>query len=840
MIVESSAIRFFLIRYGQLGRIGWFGTIHKLNTNRGDRVVVQAIDGAWLGTVLRSVEGSSSDSISKVSPRGELLRKASDSDLEFQQDASSKCLQLVELARAKLSGLNLIATVLDADVSLDQQVGVIQFAGDGGAALGPLAGQIANQLHLERVQWLSIADSSIVDAITEEAADSENEASRETLGENAIQRFLGQVNSIENGQLEGSELRRFANRFRGELGLTGTYLQKIRQPLMSGAGSVDRSWMVRVKATGGQMTVGQFRGLIDLSRRYGDGTLRLTMRQGLQFHHVGIHHPFQMLAAIQDLAMTTRGSCGNSLRNVTCCPMEPETDLQRYARTLAARLANRWLPQAAWLDSENLIFGDWLECDVKPPENLQTRAVLEAEHSLRHDVAYPDGYLPHKWKIAVATEGHNCVNVRANDLGIMLREVIDTSLSRPRIMADCWIGGSLAYRPGQIGSVASLGEPLGTIPVEKLESVIAALMQLHVLVTGQVTGQVTGHFAAAVDDAIEAATASRSTVERRHFRRLKYTVQRMGTGAIAEWINDHLKKQFEDQISAMPVKLEPGDVSLAGEWLQHGGIRFHGVGTNPSSFREDGCADENTWTACIAVRGGRLRFTDQNQTVWQHLLDVTSRIAIGPRHTLVVSGKGGTGLDMLCRSVLPGLAEQLILETDSLYGHAPEQVVEKSVSCSQSGFCSRVLTCVGLPTCPLAVEQAESTEAVWRIETAKAENSLVKLLELLDVTPALPGRCADGRPSVAVSGCSNGCSAPLMADLGIVAESKGSFRVFLGGGGDRLGIPVGVIDGPENLASLIEDLWRAAVVQRKKGISVRRWLLERPVSRNFAWLPAEN
>lgn len=830
---QPTAIHCYLVRYGQLGRIGWFGTVHPLNVARGDRVVVQAIDGMWIGTILRRAEPQS-----KITPRGELIRAAENADLEALTRTKQQITPLIQLAQAELIRLDLSAIVLDADVELEQQVGIVQFAGDGGAALGALAGKLAKRLQLGRVQWLAVEDSSVVQAdpqLLEESQLPENH--KHGLNDNPQATQIGQLlehcKSIANGQLEGAQLRRFANRFRHQLGLAGTYLQKVRSTSQAGSSLVDRSWMIRVKATGGQMTIGQFKGLIELCRRFGDGTLRLTMRQGLQFHRIGIREPFRMLAAIDDLAMTTRGSCGNSLRNITCCPMLPDNDLQQQAKRLAARLANRWLPQATWLDPENLNANEWLDCEVQPPMGAQ-----QDLQNHQPDTAYPKGYLPHKWKIAVATRGHNCVNVRANDLGIVLRQMTvhnfitsqtapgglssthELQPTRTMIMADCWIGGSLAYRPGQVGSVAQLAEPLGTIPLEKVDALVEALAELHLQVAGpaEQSAEQAAIRASEVDGKSEVGV-------KRHFRRLKYTVRRMGIPAIAAWIVHRL----DDAVT-----LDSAEVSEAGEWLEHAGVQkelsAHVLAGNQRS----------TSVASLGVRGGRLRFTSENLGAWDSILKTAQRVAVGPRHTLLLSGIDDAGLDVLRRNIAGPLADQLVLARDfAAKNYAPG-------GGSPSIPPDRVLTCVGLPTCPLAVEHSEQAEQAWRREAAKVADTIIRLSNLAARDSLQTSDVEDletrgfRQPSVAVSGCSNGCSAPMTVDLGIIAEKPGCFRVFIGGGGDRLGIPIAVIAGPEQLVASIMDLLQVVTEQRKEGHSIRNWLLDRPVSRNFAWPQREN
>src|SRR5690606_2774715 len=109
----------------------------------------------------------------------------------------------------------------------------------------------------------------------------------------------------------------------------------------------------------------------------------------------------------------------------------------RLARQLSASIAHRWMPAADWITWT--IEGD-PERDWEQPAMDGASAKTEGDASPA-DPAYPDGYPPHKWKIGVTTAGHNCVDVRSNDLGLVVRH----ASGQP--VVDCYAGGSLGYRP---------------------------------------------------------------------------------------------------------------------------------------------------------------------------------------------------------------------------------------------------------------------------------------------------------------------------------------------------------------------------------------------------------
>jgi sulfite reductase (NADPH) hemoprotein beta-component len=76
------------------------------------------------------------------------------------------------------------------------------------------------------------------------------------------------------------------------------------------------------------------------------------------------------------------------------------------------------------------------------------------------------------------------------------------------------------------------------------------------------------------------------------------------------------------------------------------------------------------------------------------------------------------------------------------------------------------LACVALPTCPLAM--------------AEAERYLPDFVSKLD--RVLHGLGIDGLPlSLRITGCPNGCARPYLAEIGLVGKAPGRYNLHLGG-----------------------------------------------------------
>ncbi|MEX2562973.1 MAG: MoaD/ThiS family protein [Nitriliruptoraceae bacterium] len=81
------------------------------------------------------------------------------------------------------------------------------------------------------------------------------------------------------------------------------------------------TFMVRIKVPGGQVTPAQLRGVGRISQQWGEDYGELTTRQGLQLHHVSLDELPDVLAAVEATGLTTVGGEGDTVRNITSCPV---------------------------------------------------------------------------------------------------------------------------------------------------------------------------------------------------------------------------------------------------------------------------------------------------------------------------------------------------------------------------------------------------------------------------------------------------------------------------------------------------------------------------------------
>lgn len=102
----------------------------------------------------------------------------------------------------------------------------------------------------------------------------------------------------------------------------------------------DAPGMQRIKLPYGGLTAAQMDVLADLAEEYADGICHITTRQDIQLHYVHIDDTPDLMRRLAAVGVTTREACGNSVRNVTACPLAgvcraESFDVTPYADALA-------------------------------------------------------------------------------------------------------------------------------------------------------------------------------------------------------------------------------------------------------------------------------------------------------------------------------------------------------------------------------------------------------------------------------------------------------------------------------------------------------------------------
>jgi sulfite reductase beta subunit-like hemoprotein len=130
----------------------------------------------------------------------------------------------------------------------------------------------------------------------------EERHSREAI-EAEIVRFEERIRELQSGAITPEQFRPFRLKH-------GTYGQ--RQPGFQ---------MLRVKIAAGVLTPAQLRALAIIADEYSTGRGHLTTRENVQFHFVKLENVGDAMRLLADAGLTTREACGNTVRNVTACPV---------------------------------------------------------------------------------------------------------------------------------------------------------------------------------------------------------------------------------------------------------------------------------------------------------------------------------------------------------------------------------------------------------------------------------------------------------------------------------------------------------------------------------------
>ena len=130
----------------------------------------------------------------------------------------------------------------------------------------------------------------------------EERHSREAI-EAEIAVFEQRVHQLRHGEITEQQFRPFRLKH-------GTYGQ--RQPGFQ---------MLRVKVAAGVLKPSQLRVLARIADEYSTGRGHLTTRENVQFHFVKLEDVPAAMRLLADCGLTTREACGNTVRNVTACPV---------------------------------------------------------------------------------------------------------------------------------------------------------------------------------------------------------------------------------------------------------------------------------------------------------------------------------------------------------------------------------------------------------------------------------------------------------------------------------------------------------------------------------------
>jgi sulfite reductase (ferredoxin) len=163
-----------------------------------------------------------------------------------------------------------------------------------------------------------------------------------------IDSFEAQIALRKQGKIEEkvfaeTRLRRGAYGQRYDNGQRHDGIKTQKLPYSSLTKGPDTFWeapgMQRIKIPYGGMNPQQMIVLAELAEEYSDAICHITTRQDIQLHFISIEDTPDLFRRLAAVGITTREACGNSVRNITACPLAgvcntEAFDVTPYAKAL--------------------------------------------------------------------------------------------------------------------------------------------------------------------------------------------------------------------------------------------------------------------------------------------------------------------------------------------------------------------------------------------------------------------------------------------------------------------------------------------------------------------------
>ena len=254
----------------------------------------------------------------------------------------------------------------------------------------------------------------------------------------------------------------------------GSYQQDNRDNRVKGQ-EKDYRMMLRTRNPGGFIPPQLFLTLDKLSHEYGNGTLRVTTRQGFQLHGVLKKNLKQVISSIIKSMGSTLGACGDLNRNVMSPPApyrnRPEYE---YARDYANKIADLLAPQTRayyeiWLDEEKVISVE------EAPDLKEARQYNNGNGTIfpnSEEPIYGNHYMPRKFKCAVTVPGDNSIDLYTQDVSLVVITNEAGELEGFNVLA----GGGLGRTHRKEETFPCLAQEIGYVTKEDIFDFIKAIV----------------------------------------------------------------------------------------------------------------------------------------------------------------------------------------------------------------------------------------------------------------------------------------------------------------------------------------------------------------------------
>ncbi|HEX4121622.1 MAG TPA: NADPH-dependent assimilatory sulfite reductase hemoprotein subunit [Verrucomicrobiae bacterium] len=218
-------------------------------------------------------------------------------------------------------------------------------------------------------------------------------------------------------------------------------------------------YMVRGRLPGGSLDSSAYLAFDNLSAQMGNNTLRITTRQGFQFHGVTKGNLGPFIKGINDAMGTTLAACGDVNRNVMAAPTPATSplvdEIQRHAKTVSdALLPKTRAYHQIWVEGVELKLTD--------------------EDANFVDPLYGKTYLPRKFKVAFAIPPLNDIDIYTNDCGFAA--IIENGkLAGYNLL----VGGGMGMSHGNAHTFPRLADVVAFVQPEQVVETAKTVVGIH-------------------------------------------------------------------------------------------------------------------------------------------------------------------------------------------------------------------------------------------------------------------------------------------------------------------------------------------------------------------------
>ena len=295
----------------------------------------------------------------------------------------------------------------------------------------------------------------------------------------------------------------------------GSYQQDNRDNRVKGQ-EKDYQFMLRTRNPGGFISPQLYAALDELSNNYGNHTLRITTRQGLQIHGIVKKDLKLAISTIVKNMGSTLGACGDLNRNVMSPPAPFKNNPEyEYAREYADKIADLLTPQTSayyeiWLDGEKAISAEEsLEVIKARQKNIKGKLFESGDEPI-----YGKHYMPRKFKCSVTVPGDNSIDLYTHDVSL----VVITDNNKKLLGFNILTGGGMGRTHNKEETFPRLADPLGYVNKQDIYEFMKSII------------------------AVQRDYGDRN--QRRHAR-MKYLIEDWGLDIFRKKVEEYLGKKIE-------------------------------------------------------------------------------------------------------------------------------------------------------------------------------------------------------------------------------------------------------------------------------------------------------